>query len=796
MNNCVTKQIKTKCTDCDLYKKAFSPCMDGVGPVPCDIMIVGEAPGKAEDLQKEPFVGKAGRMLNSILEEAGLARENVYLTNACRCRPPENRTPERDEIKACREQLIREIQKVKPKVIIPAGNAAFYSLLGQWGIMKARGQDYYVDDWLIIPTFHPAYVLRNRSAKDTVVGDLQLAMRMISGRAVKVDPVYQIVTTALQAREAFHTMQQHGVVSYDTETHGLSPWGHGKRPHGHGMKMIQFAWSPENGVVFPLDADQWADYSQWSDFLVMLRRFMEDPDWLKKIAHNAKFDSLWLKVAFGIDVQGLVCDTLYASYIDNENVGHRLKQDLGARMGVQPYWAAGEDHTTEDLEILAKYGVRDAALTYMCAEKYKEANEHPVIQKLILPAIPVLRDMEYWGMPVDLGKIKTVRKALTAERNALREEMREMVPPELLTEKLWSSPKQLRNLLFSELGLPAKALTPKGQSSTGKEALVAIAHMHEIVPRLIQHRELEKQISTYLKPLAELSHEGRVHTNYKLHGTVTGRLSSEKPNLQNIPRDSKIRSLIAAPKGFKLIHADFSQIELRVAAMLSKDAALLENYRRGGDLHTRMACIIKGCTEEEFDAMPPKERKEFRTKAKIVNFGFLYGMSANTFQTYAKVLWGINMSLEECDVLRARYFAAFPGLRKWYQQQFVFLRATGYVESPIGRRRRLPAIYSSSKKEKAEAKRQAINSPIQSFASDIALLAATDLWRVLPQKDIRLIGIIHDAVLIEARDAVVEEWVPRIKEIMENPRIEELFGYKLTVPIEVDVTVGQNWGEV
>jgi len=278
----------------------------------------------------------------------------------------------------------------------------------------------------------------------------------------------------------------------------------------------------------------------------------------------------------------------------------------------------------------------------------------------------------------------------------------------------------------------------------------------------------------------------RMYPSFKLHGTVTGRLSCEKPNLQQVPRDPEVRTLITAPPGWVLVEADYSQVELRVAACLSKDRAMRRAFQTGEDIHIKTAMAVTGLPAEKID-------KEMRKKAKAVNFGFVYGMGATKFRNYAKVKYGVDLTEEEAHEFRERFFELYPRLPGWHERQRGFVTTHGYVRTPIGRKRRLPEIISNDRALRSGAERQAINSPVQGAASDMNLFAAIQIAKAFPD-DVRIIATVHDAVLMEVRKSKVEEILPQIKLLMEDREaIFEAFGWDIPVPLEVEIKVGP-WG--
>jgi DNA polymerase-1 len=287
----------------------------------------------------------------------------------------------------------------------------------------------------------------------------------------------------------------------------------------------------------------------------------------------------------------------------------------------------------------------------------------------------------------------------------------------------------------------------------------------------------------------------RIHTNYKLFGTVTGRLSSEKPNLQQVPREGTMRTCFGAPPGYLFLEADYSQVELRIAAMLAHETTLLRIFATGGDPHLTTAAEISGLTPQQVLESDAAGGTEHRKKAKPVNFGFLYGMGEPKFITYARDNYGVVVSEEDAHEYREKYFRLYPKLLNWHDRQRRLVRRYGRVHSPIGRVRHLPDVFSGDKGVAAEAERQAINSPVQSLASDMMIMAMIRLSGMLRRPQALIVATVHDMIGFQIREDYIEEATPLIRSTMQDMRpLKKLFGANITVPIEVEIKVGTHWG--
>jgi DNA polymerase I-like protein with 3'-5' exonuclease and polymerase domains len=385
-------------------------------------------------------------------------------------------------------------------------------------------------------------------------------------------------------------------------------------------------------------------------------------------------------------------------------------------------------------------------------------------------------------------------------REKLERKMLKHVPKEKRPTFNFRSTKQVPQWLFGDLGLNPVKKTKTGNDSTDEHVLLTLRDDHPVVPLLLRYRTVDmKYLRTYLTKWEEWrDSRSRIHTNYKLYGTVTNRLSSEKPNLQQVPRESTLRTCFGAPVGWHFLEADYAQIELRIAAMLSGDPTLLRIFHTGGDPHLATAAEIAGLTPDEVKASDATGKTEHRKRAKPVNFGFLYGMGEGKFIDYAFDNYGVTVTEQEAHDYRERYFRLYSRLLAWHDRQRRLANRYGRVVSPLGRVRHLPDVFSSDPKVRAEAERQAINSPVQVTASDLMLLSLVRLVNEFRPSVARVVGTVHDSLLFEIKDGYVDEHAARIREVMERETIREVrkkFGADITVPIEVDFKIGQYWGQ-
>lgn len=821
------------CTLCPLHEGANHVCLLGKEPRKrARVMIVGEAPGASEDEAGEPFIGAAGQLLNDLLKGAGIKRDEVYITNSAKCRPPGNRKPKAKEIKTCSfSYLYKEIGELKPEFILLLGNTALTAVLGKSGITKHRGQAHIkhfaalnADGTLcdepvtatVFGTFHPAAILRNPSNREPVEADLARFSRLIRGDKEGVPQTkVKVARTKAQLLTLRRHLMQADEISFDLETYCDHPQAlesekaalqdYRGDEYSH---VASIAFSTREGVsyVVPL----WHVESPWGvrqvdgepriakridrKVLSIFKPCLERESGVKYIGHNGKFDVRWLRTK-GVRAR-LTFDTLLAAHALDENRMNGLKPLSQVVLGADAYDVGDElkDAPTMPLKKLATYNGKDTDYTLRLYHKLRpqlidEPRTLRAFKFLSMPASNALVDIERRGIALDMRRLNRRFKKCQENLERLRLYMLQYVPKDKREGFNPGSPPQVAEWLFDDLGYAPVRMTESGAPSTDKSVLSELRaeHPHKALDALVRWRKWRKW-EGYLKSWLAFQQDGILYPTYRPSGTVTGRLSAALPNVQQVPRDKFMRSIFCAREGYKLVAADYSQIELRIAAMLANESRMLRIYLNKGDIHMDRATRITG-------KLPKDVTKEERARAKPVSFGFLYGMGHTNFTTYARDNYEVEYTESEARKVRQQFFDDFPGLLAWHDRQRRLVRRYGRVTSIFGRTRHLPDINSGDEKVRKEAERQAINTVVQGPASDLMLLACIVLNERLPEEEARVIGTIHDALLFEIRDDVVDEWAPVIKEEMEDvSRVRRLFGADITVPVEVDIEVGTHWG--
>lgn len=673
-----------------------------------------------------------------------------------------------------------------------------------------------------------------------------------------------LVTTDKHVARMMKAMS--GVVSYDIEGTALNPFQRFREVTRKKQKTLtkdpakitMIGWGTAAGafsipcdiVGSPWPMDEIADIVAEAD-----KRLRSD---CISVMHNGKFDILWTWVHLGIRLP-LDFDTMLADYMVNENVRHGL-DDLAVRwLGEKSYDLPLEEKQGKlgITDNLVKYHGLDLDYTRRCYKPLKRELEkdeatNKIFRKIIMPLSSLYTEAQYDGICVDTTKFDEAEKYLRGEYDSALSRLKQWEIP--LTDKRerpvefnWGSTHHLKKLLYDHLKIKCPMKTKTGGQSTSESALNQIDH--ECVADLIKFRGAKQQLSFFIDGWKPHIHRKLVngewltflHPSMKLHGTVTGRPSCENPNLFQVPRDPRIRTLIKGEPGWTFVECDLSQIEMRLAAEVSRDAMLIYAFNNGIDVHWNTAIreIERGhalpelviATAHEYlkqeakaqrrKAIPDEptyseaidllvkmdheraieinlEWNEYRKKAKAVNFGYLYGMWWKKFKMYARDNYGVHITDEQAEASRKYYFETYQALEPWHTRQKRYARLNGYVRSLSGRMRRLPDAMLSGddweiKGKRSSAERQAINSPIQSFANEINFMSALQIRKEYGRDKVKIVGTVYDAILMRVRDDYVEEVTERLLEVMKRPPMFDDFGIKLAVPILGEAKIGP-WG--
>ena len=595
---------------------------------------------------------------------------------------------------------------------------------------------------------------------------------------------YQCILTEAQLAEWMEKLAQAKLFALDTETDSLDSMA---------ANLVGISFALENGeaAYLPLRLNYLGAPKtlEKSPALLALKPILENPA-VDKVGQNIKYD-LTILARNGIDVQGVAFDTMLESYVLNSTGRHNMddlaKRYLGHQtISFEEIAGKGKGQLTFDqipLEQAAEYAAEDADVTMKLHQVLwpkieAEPSLRALFEQMELPLLQVLSRIERNGVLIDSD-------ALFAQSNEISARLIELEARahELAGEPFnLASTKQLQEILFEKLGLPVLQKTPKGAPSTNEEVLEELAFDHELPKILVEHRGLSKLKSTYTDKLPQMvnAQTGRVHTSYHQAVTATGRLSSSDPNLQNIPirneQGRRIRQAFIAREGYKIVAADYSQIELRIMAHLSNDQGLIRAFAEGQDIHRSTASEIFGVPLDQVTS-------EQRRSAKAINFGLIYGMSA----------FGLarQLGIPRADAQKYMdlYFQRYPGVQQFMSDIREKAKAQGYVETLFGRRLYLPDINSSNGMRRKAAERVAINAPMQGTAADIIKRAMIDLDAAIRHNpDITTLMQVHDELVFEVRDDKVVELSQLIKSTMESAA-------EMVVPLIVEVGIGENWDQ-
>jgi DNA polymerase-1 len=557
---------------------------------------------------------------------------------------------------------------------------------------------------------------------------------------------------------------------------------------------VSFSISAGEAAYLPVAHDYLdaPDQLDRAHVLASLKPLLEDPT-IKKVGQHLKYDKNVL-ANYDINLQGIAFDTMLESYVLNSLATRHDMDSLSEK-----YLGQSTIHFEEiagkgakqiafnqiPLDKAAPYAAEDADVTLrlhnVIWQKLSEEKDLVnVFKEIELPLSPVLAKMEQFGVLIDSQKLAQQSQDLAVRILELEKEVHELAGEEFNL----GSPKQLQEILYNKMDLPVLKKTPKGAPSTAEEVLQELAINYPLPKLLMEYRGLSKLKNTYTDKLPKMinARTGRVHTSYHQAITATGRLSSTEPNLQNIPirteEGRRVRQAFIAREGYKVVAADYSQIELRIMAHLSNDKGLLNAFATGQDIHTATA-------SEVFDTPLKEVSIEQRRNAKAINFGLIYGMSAFGLSKQ------LNISRLDAQNYMDLYFERYPSVLTYMEDTRQVAKEKGYVSTVYGRRLYLPEINASNGMRRKSAERAAINAPMQGTAADIikkAMLAVDDWIETLPIDDVRMIMQVHDELVFEIKDSKLTEYKNKIISLMEQ-------AVQLDVPLIVEAGVGENWDE-
>jgi len=738
-----------------------------------EVLIIGEAPGKTDEATGHLFAGASGTLFKDCLVKAGWLAKDFQLSTVCRCRLSDelgnSRSPSKREVNICFELYLKRMLSRFNKILV-VGKIPVIAVLGK-AYNKLRGNVAFEKGKLIAATYSPTYVLRNRNKLSACIDDLRFFKQVFFE---DYRPKFQIVTTEADRSTCLKDLQATETVIFDIETTGLKIDSQLLVVGVHGATK---AWP------IPI-VGKYQGNVDFVKHLLSLGKLY--------VGYNSTFEYKMLR-ASNLCPRGLtMADVKVQDHALDPGKARKGEafglKALGVRNGL--HWSRLELNPAEaaDMDRLCWYNAEDLinthALYYKLHLQVEENKLLPVVTKVINPAINVIGEMEGEGIELDTDEIGRVRKKLVAQKDIVATELSKR-----FGEINWGSTTQLGKKL-EELKVPAIKTTAAGRYGTDAESIDLLMEAHperEDVQFLCGHisilRKASKLLSTYVDGLEEkLSADGRLRGSFNLTGTGTGRLSSNGPNLQNIPRGNLIKSMFVAKQGYTLLEADASQVELRIAASIAPEPVMIEAYVKEADLHKLTASFV---LNKAIEKVTVSERQ----LAKAVNFGLLYGQSWQGFRMYAKAKFAIILSDEEARSFRTAFFTKYQGLNAWHNSVTHYIRqGFDHVRTPFGRIRYLMVNDTEGHKI-----RQALNTPVQSSASDCTLLFMRYLWdRIDPAKCTFLLTV-HDQVLLEIAKGYVSETRQLISDGAEY--VTKTVKW-LKCPFVMDTKVGDTWGSL
>lgn len=728
-----------KCEECTLDSvkvKAFLPNQKQY-----NLLVVGQAPGRVEVVTGVPFTGSAGKMLFSLMKEAGLYKSNFPQTNLVMCKPPDDgkgndRAPTPQEIHCCFRHLFEEIQDLKPDLILALGGPSALTLTGKEGILTLRGQffplrDLYQHDCSVLCLLHPSFVMRQRQWIPIAVKDLMTIHDFYSGNLKKRKEItYLIDPTYSELEEYLYSSKE--VYTFDCETTSLNP--REAVTLGIGMSRDDISAC---GIYFKPNDER----------IPLVKRWLETRS-IPKCAQNGSYDCEVLRCSMQIEVGGMIFDTRLAEQLLNSDMPKNLDHLRAVYTDVPPYKPNKKEMVTISSwgkDRMLKYVCLDALTTWKVMKEQKKqltSQQAKLQETLLVPLIRVLNYMEHVGMNVDVGKLAL----LYSEKYLAGQELEKKIYEEIGINP--SSPKQITEK-FDLKGSDRKEL--EHQIQRGHPAA-------EHLKMILQYRDLTKGAGTFLKGVYDRLEDGRIHTQYNIEGTGTGRLSSENPNLQNVPKPFRVIYIADDPDSV-LIRADYKQLELWVVSILAPCPVLYAALKAGRDIHGQVLEKMKDYIPDRF--------LDKRMIAKSVVFGSLYGMSARTIA----INYGVQVATAQQwqDILLATY----PGLKTYAMDRQNDVLHKGYVTTPFGRKRYVQTVP------------QGLNAPVQSSASDVTLNALNRVYYE-GYLDVRL--QVHDEIVIHSSKEDAKKNAKLLKELMSQP-VPEMNNQCF----QADIKIGENW---
>lgn len=750
------------------------------GPLNATIMIIGEAPGAKEDEEGRPFVGGAGNMLNHLLRKAGIDRDSVFITNVIKRRPPKNNIDHplaRAEIQNNLQALFREIRLVKPRVIVPMGNTALQALGVHHKIGNCRGYVIPQRNYKIIPTWHPAYLLRQFHEKYTSQKDWEKIKRYSRGATLpSVVEMFDIFPT-IEDVERFEMLVSNKVQSGQKVSIGLdleTEYIEGSSLNTP-IKLIGLAISESRAIVVPLINQDGSRYWESEDHelraIAAVGNILENPN-VEIITHNSEFD-ITVLLNHGFKIHASMYDTMIAQHLCY-NPSQQSLEYLASIHADVPMWKATAGNSDKEYR---EYNARDAAILLRIKKPLDQDIQDcnlrflcNVIMGAILPTCKMMLN----GVAINRVAFDSIKVELEKKLEEIKGQLGVLAGERFNPD----SPSQVAHILFDKLKFKSGVKTKKGKKSTGADVLNRLLNRYpdnEFLELFLKYRHFSQQYKTFIKNLY-IHEDGRVHSEFKLSRVPTGRYSSSNPNLQNLPsrqdEDGFIRGMYSVPEGRILVAADYSQVELMIFAILAGDEIWIRAFEEGLDVHEITSQGLLGFYD-----------KKYRTFVKNFTYGLIYGSEGGEIEKVAprELIEKISVHQMLRNLQREH-----PKLFEYRERIEKFVNKHLYVTNDFGRRRYIPKM-----KLTAADYRACYNHPVQGTAADIMHMKTPKIVEALEPEDMLVLQL-HDQYFIETGEREVDRVARTLKSIMEEP-VESPTGniYRLKADVEVGTSLAK-----
>lgn len=820
------------CEECPL--KGKSDVFGLKGNPNARFLVVTDAPSHRPETYGRTMQQAAMTIFARSMREEQFEREDFAYHPMVRCAyDPDLYTSKEKRLiaKLCRPYLKDAIREVKPEAILPLGAEPSKQTFGQAvKITKVRGMPTRTEEYgktVLLPLLNPIMCAMYPQHESTFKADCATLGRLVDSDydvARAADAVmgdYELVDD-LQ----FLVDMKPERLAYDTENTGLRWFA----PDAAILTM-QFAVEPGKAYVLPWDHPDAPQSNRAKKRLkAQLRQLLCNPDTVV-LGQNAKYDCVYTYAQTGIRYP-IGGDTLMMAALLDENATTKNLDDLVKRYVPAMAGYADAFNATVDKSRMAEYpldqkwvnyagGDADAVLRLddvLYEELLQDSKLLDHYDYVTLPGLNAFVSVELRGMHVDEAQAGEFETYMVARQEAAERSLLSQVPKSIKRKHVeaglkFTRPDFVRDILFyHEDGfcLKPRVFTKTTARLEGNRRIPSTSTKDHL-PYFYDECPFTYELADYIKNNRILTTnvqgfrekyivDSMVRPTYNMHVTVTGRTSSEDPNGQNYPKRGETamtyRRMFVAPPGYVFLEADLSQAELRIAADMANDPTMIEIYRNGGDIHAHTACIALGISMEQFMGLSKDDQKAARTKAKAINFGFLYGMGWRKFVAYAKTQYGVEFSDIEARVIRKRFFERYFKLPEWHKAMRDYAREHKFVRSYSGRVRHLPMIDSRDEGIQAEAERQAINSPVQEFGSSLGVMSCGRLNEEIDSRYLSLVGFVHDAIYAYVPLEYVEWGAKTLRWYMESNPLEDWFNRRMKLPIVADVGVGKNLGEI